>query len=389
MKITRIEPIALTAPYAPRRTPPEKLWTEVRNCVWVRIDTDEGLSGWGEVYSGCYATEVTLAALRRFTRTLINQDPMDTQAVLQYMRFWNRYWAMRGIGAQSSSAIEAALWDIVGKVKKQPLWQLLGDGKPHPVLLYASDGDNRSSPEMIFEEVRFYVSQGYRAYKMRCGGDPGQEMEGRLALDKERVSAAREALGKDLLLFVDVIVPQRPITWEKGRAEAYMQALYPYNVRFIEEPALTYDLKRYSELQSLNLIPVAGGESFSCPEEFEPFLEKGAYGVVQPDAAVVGGPASCMEVCRRARAFSIPVCLHTWCAGVGIAQNLHVACGTEGVLAMEGPQMIHPPASEPLVNIWHFEDGHLVPPTQPGLGVNISNELLAKYPYQPDKELDY
>ncbi len=314
---------------------------------------------------------------------------MEVTAVLREMRFWNRYWAMRGIGAQTTSAVEAALWDIVGQVKGQPLWQLLGDGKPHPVLLYASDGDNRLPSQEIFEEAQFYLSRGYRAYKMRCGGDPYETDPDRLDLDIERVAAAREGLGYDRLLFVDVSVPQRSQPWERGRAEAYMEALHRYDVRFIEEPAMTYDLGRYRELQRLSLIPIAGGESFCCPEEFEPFLDAGAYGIAQPDAAVVGGPASCVDVCNRARQLGIAVCLHTWCAGVGIAQNLHVACGIEGVLAMEGPQMIHGPATEPLENIWHFDDGYLAPPTQSGLGVGITGELLNKYPYQPGKELDY
>lgn len=394
MKIVKVDAVALTAPYVlpPQlSTPPGyNAATEVRNCAWARIETNDGLVGWGEAYSGCYATEVTLAAIRRLAPALLSQDASDPTAALAHMRFWNRYWSMRGIGAQSTSALEAAVWDIVGQAEGKPLWQLLGDGTPRPVLLYASHGANWSSPQELYDEVQWFNSQGYRAYKMRCGEDPGDEYNpDRIKLDVERMAAVREALGPDRLLFVDAGVPQIPRTWERGRAEAYLQAFQPFNVRFFEEPALTYDLKYYQELQALGLIPIAGGESFCAPDEFELFFEAKAYGVAQPDAAVVGGPASCVEVCKSARTHDISVCMHTWCAGVGIAQNLHAACAVEGVIAMEGPQMIHAPATEPLREIWNFKDGYILTPEKPGLGVAITEELLNTYTYQPASERYY
>ena len=318
----------------------------------------------------------------------MGRDPTDPESLLGHMRFCNRYWAMRGIGAQATSAIEGAVWDIIGKVKRQPVWQLLGDGELHPVLLYASDGGNPRSPKEIFEETQYYAGLGYRAYKMSCGGDP-DENGGRLSRDRERVKAAREGLGVDKYLFVDVCVPQRSVNWEPGRAEAYMEALAPFHPRFMEEPAMTYELKRYCDLQALGLVPTAGGESFTSPEEFEPFLRAGALGVAQPDAAVVGGPASCVEVIKMGRTFGVPVVLHTWCAGVGIAQNIHAACSFDGVLAMEFPQYQHPLATEPLQSIWEFNDGYLTPPSEPGLGVKVSDELLRKYPYLPESDRDY
>jgi L-alanine-DL-glutamate epimerase-like enolase superfamily enzyme len=387
MRVVNAEVVALTAPYRDPDTPADQPANGMRNCVWLRLDTDGGISGWGEAYCGVYATEVTMAALRRLLPSLLRRDASEPRALMQWVRDRNRYWAMRGIGAQSTSAIEAALWDIVGKSHDQPVWQLLGDGRPRPVLLYASVGDNSLSPAEIRDEARRYALAGYRAYKLRCGGHWGEEGD-RLALDAERVSAAREGLGSDRLLFVDVSVPQRPEPWAPGRAEAYMEALAPYDVRFIEEPAMTYDVARYRELQQRGLIPTAGGESFTCPEEFEPFFEAGAYGVAQPDAAVVGGPASCVDVLVRAHALGVPSCLHSLSAGVGIAQNLHAACAVDGVLAMEGAMVIHAPASEPLRPIWRLADGYLVPPSAPGLGVSITDDLLATCRYRPGQERD-
>ncbi|MBV9081198.1 MAG: hypothetical protein JOZ62_00870 [Acidobacteriaceae bacterium] len=245
------------------------------------------------------------------------------------------------------------------------------------------------SPDEIREQARYYASLGYRAYKMRCGGDPDQTGD-RLSIDRDRIAAAREALGMDRLLFVDVAIPQRPTAWDEGRVEAYMDICEPMKVRFIEEPAMTYDVNRYRALQRMNRVPVAGGESFSCPEEFEPFFETRALDVAQPDAAVVGGPASCFDVCSRAHDLGLDICLHCWAAGVGIAQNLHAACAAPGgVLAMEGSQVSHALAQEPLDDIWKFQNGFLTPPEKPGLGVSISEDFLAKYPFQHGTERNY
>ena len=224
MKITAVRAIALTAPFIHARSKPDHPGNGVRNCVWARIETDEGLTGWGECYLGCYATQVTVAAIERLSGSIVGRPLDDIGELLSEMRFWNRYWAMRGIGAQSTSAIEGALWDLRGQVERKPVWQLLNEGAaPSPVVLYASVGLNRSSPEEIHEEARYYGSVGYRAYKMRCGGDADQ-LEDRLAIDRERVAAAREGLGPDRLLFVDFGVPQRP---SRGREAALRSTWMP------------------------------------------------------------------------------------------------------------------------------------------------------------------
>lgn len=382
----------LTAPYVRADTPADHPSNGTRNCVFVRLRTGDGRVGWGEAYSGCYATEVTVAALRRLQRTLLAGDWTDPHATMRAVRFRNLYWAMRGIGAVATSAIEAALFDLHAQAKGEPLWRLLrGDGSDgRKVLAYASAGDGSFSPDGIFRQARRLRDEGFRAYKLRAGGRLDNEsVEQRLAIDVERVAAAREALGPDAAVFVDVGVPQRPEPWTLARAEAYLRAIEPYKVGFLEEPALTYDVAGYASLQKLGSTPVAGGESFAAPEEFEPFFAAGAYGVAQPDAAVVGGPVSCTKVCRGAAAAGVPVCLHAWSAGVGVAQNLHAAWAADNAIAIEFPVSAHPPQTEPLAPILRFEDGYLLPTTRPGLGVDVTGELLERYRYQPGHERDF
>lgn len=382
--------MALSAPYVRPRTAPDHPSNGIRNCVWLAIETEDGRTGWGEAYCGCYATEVTLAALRRLTAHLAGGGMTDVPAALDEVRYRNRYWAMRGIGAQASSAVEGALYDLAAQEAGVPLWKLLGGGEPRPVMPYASAGEGRFTPEEVFEDAAYFAAAGYRAYKMRCGGyrlDPPSPAQ--LGRDAERVAAAREALGPERLLFVDVAMPQRPTPWPRDHVAAYLEMLARYAVRFLEEPALTYDVAGYRELQSMGLVPVAGGESFSCPEEFEPFFEAGAYGVAQPDAAVVGGPASCAAVARRAAGCGIPVALHSWPAAAGIAQNLHAGWASENILAIEWPQASHALASEPLDPIYRWQDGWLLPSEEPGMGLRIPPEFLERYAYQPGQERDY
>jgi D-galactarolactone cycloisomerase len=389
MRITNTLTIPLTSSYVLPASPTDNTENGVRNCVWFRVETDAGLIGWGEAYCGCYATEVATAALRRLSRCLAGKDVSDPRVALAEMRFENRYWAMRGVGGQCTSAVEAALWDIASQARQLPLWRLLGGQHPQPILAYASAGLVSLSPAEIQQEVHYFVEQGFRAYKICvCGSQT--DVSDRLVIDIERVAAAREALGPDRLLFVDMGIPQKPLNWTFERAEAYLRGMAPYNIRFLEEPAMTYDVSMYQRLQRIGLVPIAGGESFCCPEEFEPFFAAGALAVVQPDAAVVGGPASCVEVIRRARECGVSVALHTWCAGVGIAQNLHAACSvTNGVLVMECPTAIHPVANEPIREIWHLDDGYIRPPSLPGLGVSITPQLLRDNLYRPDSERNY
>jgi L-alanine-DL-glutamate epimerase-like enolase superfamily enzyme len=400
MSIRRIDIIPLTAPYLRADTPPDHPSNGTRNCVFLRIESNDGLVGWGEAYCGCYATEVTVAALRRLERSLrsVASSAIDDPAeAMRVVRFQNRYWAMRGIGACATSAIESALLDLYAQRKGLPLWRVLvqqsvhgaaaSDG--HKALAYASAGDFSFSPEGIFRQARRLREHGFRAYKLRCGGSRSDTAGDCLPRDVERVAAAREAMGSDAMIFVDVGVPQRPQTWPREKAEAYLRAIAPYGVGFLEEPALTYDVEGYAALQRLRLVPIAGGESFTDPEEFEPFFRAGAYGVVQPDTSVAGGPASCMRVCRRAAEVGVPVCLHAWSGGVGIAQNLHVAWASPNVLAIEWPISLHPPQTQPLAPIVRFEDGCLLPSDRPGLGVDVSQELLKSHAYQQGHERDF
>jgi len=281
------------------------------------------------------------------------------------------------------------VFDLHAQRLGQPLWRIIGDGTSRPVLAYASAGDNSFSPDEIARQVTRLRKLGFRAYKIRAGGRLGDPPTDRLALDVQRVAAAREALGTDGKLFVDVGVPQRPDTWPRDRAEAYLRALEPYDIGFLEEPAMTYDVDGYAALQKLGLIPIAGGESFTDPDEFEPLFRAAALGVAQPDAAVVGGPVSCMAVCRSAAACGIPVCLHAWSAGIGIAQNLHAAWAAPNAMAIEWPISEHAPQTEPLAGLVRFEGGYLHPSSAAGLGVDVSDELLRRYPYESGRERDF
>ena len=380
--------VPLTAPYVRPDTPLDHRANGVRNCVWLRVETENGVVGWGEAYWGVYATDVTVAALERQRPYLLGANALDPDAAMAHVRFRTRYWAQRGLGAQATSAAEAALWDILGQTLGEPVWRLLGDGERRPVALYASAGDDSLDPPEVFAQARRFAELGYRGYKIRGGGRAGDPQEGRLERDVARIEAARNGLGPDRILGLDVSVPQRSELWSRERAETYLDAIAPY-ATFLEEPARTYDVETYAALQARGGVAVAGGESFTDPAEFEPFFSASAFGLVQPDAAVVGGPANCAAVCRRAYELGVPSSVHAWSAGVGLAQNLHVALSTPGVLILEWPQSAHALATEPLAGLLEIDDGYAQPPMRPGLGVEIDEDFLREFAYRLQSERDF
>jgi D-galactarolactone cycloisomerase len=378
--------VPLTAPYVRLDTPPEHWANGYRNCVWLRVEADDGTVGWGEAYWGVYATEATVAALVRCEPHVLGADASNPVGTMQEVRFRARYWAMRGLGAQALSAVEAALWDIAGQLRGEPVWRMLGGPKPNPVPLYASAGDDSLEPGEIAAQVGRMIDRGFEAYKMRCGGRAGDERPGILERDLARVAAARDALGPDRLLMVDVSVPQRRDIWPTEQAIAYVEALAPFRLAFLEEPAATYDIAGYKQLRTLGKVPIAGGESFTSPEEFEPFFAAEAYDVVQPDAAVVGGPASCVQVARRALEHGVKVALHAWSAGIGLAQGLHAGAAVPGILVLEWPLSEHAPASVPIEHLIEFSEGSVRMSDEPGLGVRVSEDFLITYRYRPGYE---
>lgn len=374
MKVDRIElfhvAIPLPKPFYPAWIPGYPQTVNRFNLL--RVTTDEGVQG---VAAGVAFEQEREGLGSLLGPYLIGLDPVDIPTVRQRIREasflgWRNYW------------LEAAFWDIKGKVEGKPVWALLGGKEGGRVNVYASTGEVHP-PARRAEEVLELCDMGFKAVKLRVHSfDPAE--------DVAQVAAVRGAVGDSVTLGVDAnqgwrvaLIDDAPL-WTLERAVDFARACMDLGVAWIEEPL---DMHAYDELADLcrqSDVPIAGGEMNGGWHEFKVMLEKGSYDIYQPDATMGGGigdAARVMETCRERGLGYTP---HTWTNGLGFLINLHVYAAGPRTHPIEYP--FEPPGWVPeardglLVEpIQVSADGTVAVPDAPGLGIEIDDARLARY----------
>ena len=374
MKVDRIElfhvAIPLPKPFYPAWIPGYPQTVNRFNLL--RVTTDEGVQG---VAAGVAFEQEREGLGSLLGPYLIGLDPVDIPTVRQRIREasflgWRNYW------------LEAAFWDIKGKVEGKPVWALLGGKEGGRVNVYASTGEVHP-PARRAEEVLELCDMGFKAVKLRVHSfDPAE--------DVAQVEAVRRAVGDSVMLGVDAnqgwrvaLIDDAPL-WTLERAVDFARACMDLGVAWIEEPL---DMHAYDELADLcrqSDVPIAGGEMNGGWHEFKVMLEKGSYDIYQPDATMGGGigdAARVMETCRERGLGYTP---HTWTNGLGFLINLHVYAAGPRTHPIEYP--FEPPGWVPeardglLVELIQVSaDGTVAVPDAPGLGIEIDDARLARY----------
>ena len=324
----------------------------------VLVETDEGLTGIG---SGD-----TMDGFAAYEHLFVGRDPLDVEhhaRVLETIAFHaGRYWPL-----------EAALWDLLGKARGEPVATLLG-GAADRLPLYASTGGIHS-PEERAELALRLREEGFRALKIRV------EPEG-LEEGVASVAAVRDAIGDTMEIMVDLNQGWRmpgdvrgPLPYEAVRR--FADELGAHGVRWLEEPLTGEDVAGLARLRRESGIPVAGGEMARTPALLDAYLEADALDVYQPDAVLAVGLARAGELGRRVLSRGLAFTPHTWTNGIGLLANLHLSAGIGGGPYLEFPY--DPPGwtperrdfmlAEPLVP---DADGCLAVPTAPGLGIELA-----------------
>ncbi len=371
MKITELEVIRLRGPEASRPVRPAWTpggsWTQ-RSAVLIRVDTDEGIVGWGAMYAGDVPS-----ALEGFLKPrLIGADPF---ALEQHARLF------RNVGG--AWGVEIALWDIIGKATGQPLYKLWGGHKDR-VPGYASCVELRSG-EQRGEDAAARRAEGWRAMKLRLH-------DRTLAEDVAQVEGVRRAMGDDFTILVDANQAQLPGTpqpeegpvWTYERALQTARELQRLGVFWLEEPLSRYDFEGLRKLCAAVELNIAGGENNRGMDEFRWLVEQDVYDVIQPESMVSETMSSLRKVCALAEFHRKLVAPHHGGGGIGLVAHLHLACGVPNSTYFE--MLCEPPVMTTDDFQWYLEepvrvdaDGNIAAPSGPGLGVQPNMELVAKY----------
>jgi L-alanine-DL-glutamate epimerase-like enolase superfamily enzyme len=340
----------------------------------VRIRTDEGIDGLGEIDSQPHVAKAIVEApashkiASGLARLLIGQDPLDVDALWQRMYDGSVYYGRRGAVIHAISGLEIALWDIAGKAAGKPVCELLGGANRDRVKAYASTL-MPETPDETRRAVESCRAAGFGAVKLGWG-PLGRDPD----LDVALVAAARAAAGDDCELMIDVGFGWA--TAEQGIATA--RRLAEFKPRWIEEPFWPDRYDSYRALVDAVDTPIAAGEEETTRWDFERLMLEGGVAVVQPDVTRVGGMRECLRVEQIAARLHRQVVLHAWSTGIIKAASLHVTAALQSAHYLEYCVQETPLNRELVVERFDVRDGEVAIPSGPGLGVTLDEEVLRR-----------
>ena len=354
---------------------PEGGWSnelKPEDCVHtlVVVLTDEGLTGLGAAFSNDGLVRSALAVMRPLFE---GENALEPERVSEKLH-QNTFWLGRG-GAitHAISGVDIALWDLLGKATSQPIGRLLGGRYRERVRPYASILMQPPSP--LRDELLRLKAEGFRAFKIGWGPFGRRDAK----TDEAIVAAARDAVGDGSLLMVDAGASDA--FWSQGYNWAVRTAhmLADYGVAWFEEPLQPDALDDFIALRRQSPVPIAGGEVLTRRQSFQPWLQRGAFDIVQPDVAKVGGISEARRIGWMAQENGVRYIPHGWNTAVGLAADLHLAsafAGTDLVEYKTGSPYIDDIVAEK----WRLDaDGMLPIPTAPGLGLELDWDCVARY----------
>lgn len=328
-----------------------------RNWLFLKVLTDEGVAGVGECSGWPRVVETAVNDLKH---VIIDQDPMHIERLWHRMMSVIMHHGISGVvGGGAMSGIDMALWDIKGKVLNTPVWNLLGGRMRHRVRLYG----HASTPEVALS----LKERGFTAVK--TGG---------LAEPMRKVEAIRRAVGDDMDVMVDLYGPP----WMTAKDAIVLgKALEPFSLLFIEDPVPPENLDGLRRVRDAVAIPVAAGERLSTLWGLRPLIEGGAVDVVQPDTGRAGGISQLRKIAALAEAHFVSFAPHSGTLGpVAEFAALHVLAALPNGLILERIEDDWAGRYEVVTPVLKSMDGHLPVPDGPGLGVDLVEDAIAKYP---------
>ena len=351
-----------------------RLYSVKPRWLFLAIDTDEGITGWGEPVIEGRAHSVA-AAVEELSQYLIGKDP---SAINDHWQTMYRGGFYRGgpILMSAIAGIDQALWDIKGKAMGQPVYELLGGLVRDKMKTYSWVGGDDPSEET--EHMKTLMQSGWDTFKLNgCGRL--QIIDGHRAVDQviERVATIRENLGNSVDFGLDfhgrVSVPM---------AKVLLRELEPYRPLFVEEPVLAEQAEQYAELSRGTSIVLAAGERMFSRFEFKRVFEGGGIGIVQPDLSHAGGITECLKIASMAEAYDVALAPHCPLGPIALAACLAVDFVSYNAVIQEQSMGIHYNQGAELLDYvvnkddFKITNGYIKPLSKPGLGVEVDEDFV-------------
>jgi len=350
-------------------------WEYSERCICVvKVTTSDGQHGWGEGYGPATVLE---SGIKFLESTVIGENPLENEVIWNKMYRKTFDFARRGALMASISALDIAIWDLKGKILNLPVSTLLGGAhrdkiQPYATGFYYMDHDN---PARDFEkEAKLYLSQGFKAFKMKVG----------LGIEKDvkYVKLLRELLGPEAKLMVD-----SNHAYTLREAAELSRKIEKYDIGWFEEPISPEFYEQYNELKSKTTIPIAGGECEYTRFGFNQLIKNKSVDILQPDICASGGLTEAKRIGALASANGIDLIPHTWGTSIGIHVALHFISNIESIPGrMYQPNFLieYDQTENGLRENLTFpsivmKDGMLEVPKRPGLGIDVDEDVLRRY----------
>ncbi|WP_209427948.1 mandelate racemase/muconate lactonizing enzyme family protein [Pararhodobacter sp. SW119] len=376
MKITKITTHVLSSKVEKPFTSSRGWLYKTRNTCLVEIETDSGLTGWGECYGPSAVAQAFIDT--QLAPQVVGRDPFDVEVIWEHLYNRIKDYGQTGMAIAAISGIDIALWDIIGKDCGKPVHKLIGGAFRTEVEAYATglyfiDMDRLT--EEAVEEAREFVDQGFRAIKMKIG-------LGSIQRDYDRVKAVRDAVGPDIRLMVDANHAfSVPVAIRLGRK------LEELDIDWFEEPISPEDIDGYVEVSRALDMAVAGGENDFTRWGFRDAIARKAMDIVQPDVCAAGGLTECKKIATLASAHGVECVPHAWGSAVGLSATLHflAALPDQPPSLFPFPVMLEfeqteNPFRDDLVSQPILQDRGIVRvPDGPGLGIDVRRDIIEQY----------
>lgn len=340
----------------------------------VQVVTDEGITGVGSVGAALGNAQYTIENHLKYV--VLNQNPFDVEVLWERMFRESINYGRKGMAIEAISAIDIALWDIMGKALGQPVYNLLGGRTRERIRAYASSLYATEDLDTLAAEAQSYLDQGFTAMKQRFGYGPRDGLKG-MQRNLELVKTVRQVIGPDIELAADAYMG-----WDVRYAVRMIKMLEDagMNLAWVEEPVMPDDIAGYAQIAAEVHTLISGGEHEFTRYGFRELIERRAVDIVQLDVNRAGGITESRKIWAMAAAHDLPVLPHA-----GQMHNYHLIMSH-----MNSPiaEYFPPPKGIPDPNemFWHMftgeplaEDGHILLPDTPGLGLEINWDVVTPF----------